>query len=90
MLSKAFVIRCEIAAELPPPCENLEVPESDYSGRDFTRNPLKIFYVGGLGGTYYYFPELAKAVNITENCELKFCCKSDEWELFMKDFALYM
>ena len=79
----------EIAAELPPACENLEVPERDYSGRDFTKKPLKIFYVGGIGG-YYEFKELAKAVSMTENCELTICCRADEWELVREDFAPYM
>ena len=80
---------CEIAAELPPASENIEVPERDYSGRDFTKDPLKIFYVGGLGGNYT-FTELAKAVNMTENCELTICCRPEEWEEVREDFAPYM
>ena len=80
---------CEIAAELPPACENLEVPERDYSGRDFSKEPLKIFYVGGLVGNYD-FTELAKAVNMTEDCELTICCRPEEWEKSRGDYTPYL
>ena len=81
---------CEIAAELPPACENLKVPERDYSVRDFTKDPLKIFYVGGMDKTHYYFLELAKAVSMTENCKLTICCRPEEWEKVREDYAPYM
>ena len=79
----------QIASELPPGCENLIVPARDYEGRDFRKDPLKIFYVGGIGA-HYQFLELAKAVSMTDNCELTICCRDFEWEKVKDDFAPFM
>ena len=34
--------------------------------------------------------ELAKAVSMTENCELTICCRPEEWEKFRGDYTPYL
>jgi len=68
-----------IAAELPPGAEDLSIDQRDYEHRDFTKEPLKLFYVGGLGN-HYQIVELARAVHSVQNCELTLCCRAAEWE----------
>lgn len=79
-----------IFAELPPGCDDIIVPERDYSKRDFRKDPLKLFYVGGISKEIYVFTELARAVNITDNCELTICCRPDEWESVKDDYKHYL
>ena len=72
----------EIASELSPGADNLEIPERIYGapgGRSFTQMPLTVFYVGGLGGNYQ-IAELLKAIRNTENTRLILCCREAEWE----------
>lgn len=64
---------------LPPGCELTACESAEKKDRDYSAEPLKIFYVGGLG-EQYQINELLIAVRETENCELTVCCRQDEWE----------
>lgn len=66
-------------AELSPGAENLTIAPRDPAHRDFVRNPLTVFYVGGLGGNYQ-IAELMKAVHDAEHVRLILCCRKTEWE----------
>ena len=67
-----------IAKELPPGAENLMINKKDNVKRDFSKNPLSVFYVGGIG-KYYQITELVRAVSQIDNCELTICCREEEW-----------
>lgn len=69
----------EIAEELPPGADNLTVYPKSYEKRDFSKEPLTIFYVGGLGN-HYQSGELLSAVSQTPNTKLILCCREPEWE----------
>ena len=47
--------------------------------RNFEKEPLQIFYVGGLGGQYQ-ISELLEAVKDNPLCEVTVCCRQEEWE----------
>ncbi len=68
-----------MAAELPPGADNLIVESKKYDQRDFSQEPLTVFYVGGLGNQYQ-IAQLVKAVQQTENTRLILCCREAEWE----------
>ena len=78
-----------IAQELPPGAEDIIVSTRKYSKRDFVKDPLKIFYVGGIGKQYQII-ELVKAVYKTPNCDLTVCCRESEWAQEKNNFKLYM
>ena len=78
-----------IASELPPGAEALQLEKRDYENRDFTKEALKLFYVGGLG-SHYQIVELVKAVHAVRNCELTVCCREAEWEKEKTGFAPYI
>lgn len=64
---------------LPPGCEEQNIDASIKSvRRDFTREPLRIFYVGGLGGQYQ-ISEILEAVKSIPYCEMTICCREAEW-----------
>ncbi|WP_028505938.1 glycosyltransferase [Ruminococcus sp. FC2018] len=67
-----------IAEILPPGAENIEVTVKSSSDRDFSKNPLQIFYVGGIGN-HYQIAVLVEAVSKTKNCILTLCCRDTEW-----------
>lgn len=79
----------EIASELPPGAEELLAEHRDYKNRDFSKDPLKLFYVGGLGN-HYQIAELAEAVHSVKNCELTLCCREEEWEKEKSNFEPYL
>lgn len=69
----------EKVSTLPPGCECVDAETEEKSDRDFSVEPLKIFYVGGLGAQYQ-IKELLIAVKETENSEITVCCRQEEWE----------
>lgn len=78
-----------IASELPPGADCLSVKHREYRDRDFCKDPLTLFYVGGLGNQYQIV-ELAKAVNQTNETKLIICCREAEWEKEKANFVSYM
>ena len=65
---------------LPPGCEAREVLKGKKNElRNFEKEPLQIFYVGGLGGQYQ-ISELLEAVKDNPLCEVTVCCRQEEWE----------
>ena len=78
-----------IASELPPGADNIEIVGRDFCNRNFTKKPLQIFYVGGLGNQYQIV-ELAKAVYKVPECELTICCRPFEWEKEKLNFSEWM
>lgn len=74
-----------IAKELPPGADDIEVEKKEFGRRDFSSNPLTVFYVGGVG-SHYRISELVKAVHETVNTKLILCCREDEWD---KEKAAY-
>lgn len=78
-----------IASELLPGAEPLTVEHNELRGRDFSKDPLKVFYVGGLGNNYQIV-ELAKAVHSVKNCELTICCREAEWNKEKGNFTPFL
>lgn len=78
-----------IASELLPGADALSVEHKELRERDFSKDPLKVFYVGGLG-SHYHIVELAKAVHSVKNCELTLCCREAEWGKEKADFEPYL
>ncbi len=74
-----------IAEELPPGADDLTVSPRSYEARDFDREPLTVFYVGGIG-SQYQIVELVAAVAQTPRTRLILCCREAEWE---KEKAAY-
>ena len=68
-----------IMDELPPGADDIEIGAKSYKERNFKTKPLKVFYVGGLGG-YYQIKKLIQAVTEIDNCELTICCRREEFE----------
>lgn len=67
----------EIAEELPPGADNLVIEPKRYENRDFAKDPLTVFYVGGLGN-HYQIGELIAAISQTPNTRLILCCREAE------------
>ena len=65
----------DIASELPPGAENRRVSSKKYCNCSFEREPLKVFYVGGLGNQYQ-ITDLVQAVSMTENVERQYAVKA--------------
>ena len=65
---------------LPPGCEtfNLHSALDNSEKRDFKKNPLHIFYVGGLGNQYQIV-DFLEAVKTTPLCEATICCRKIDW-----------
>ncbi len=74
-----------IAKELPPGADDIVIEKRDPGKRDFSKNPLTIFYVGGIG-SHYRINELMKAVHEADDTKLILCCRETEWE---KEKAVY-
>ena len=70
----------EIAEELPPGADNLVIEPKRYENRDFAKDPLTVFYVGGLGN-HYQIGELIAAISQTPNTRLILCCREAEWQV---------
>lgn len=68
-----------IADELPPGSDDLSIDLLSYKNRDFSKEPLTVFYVGGLGNQYQ-IREIVKAVSHTEHTRMILCCREDEWQ----------
>ncbi len=51
--------------------------------------PLKLFYVGGLGG-HYQIGELVKSVSKTPDTELTICCREAEWQKNEAELGRYL
>ena len=64
---------------LPPGAEELRIRRDASRIRDFSVNPLHVFYVGGIGA-HYQIEALIRAVSRTENCVLTLCCREHEWQ----------
>lgn len=70
----------DIMHELPPGADDIDIPLTvTKEKRDFKIDPLKIFYVGGLGG-HYKIQNLVQAVSELNNCNLTICCRKGEFE----------
>ena len=68
-----------ISGELPPGALEIEMAPKSSAERDFKKDPLHIFYVGGIG-PQYRIEKLVSAVAKTDNCVLTLCCREAEWE----------
>ena len=68
-----------ISDELPPGSDDLFIDSQTYEHRDFSKEPLTVFYVGGLGNQYQ-IREIVKAVGLTDHARMILCCREDEWE----------
>lgn len=79
----------EIASELPPGSDNIKVTSGEFQNRDFTIQPLQVFYVGGLGNQYQ-ISELVKAVYNVPETELTICCRKQEWEREKANFTNWL
>ena len=75
--------------ELSPGAENLAVTPREPGQRDFLKDPLTVFYVGGLGGNYQ-IAELIRAIHDSENVRLILCCRETEWEREKPGFAEFL
>ncbi len=75
----------EVAEELPPGSDDLNVPPKSYEKRDFVKDPLTVFYVGGIGN-HYQIGELVSAVAKTPSAKLILCCRKEEWEKEKNNF----
>ena len=75
----------EIAEELPPGADIIDVKHINYENRDFNKDPLTVFYVGGLGNQYQ-IAELLTAIHQTPNTHLILCCREAEWEAEKSSF----
>ena len=76
----------QIMSELPPGADNIAVNEKKSEKRDFAVDPLKIFYVGGLGG-HYEIGKLIQAVSEVNHCQLTVCCRKEEFEKEKENFV---
>ena len=56
-----------------------EEKECCFNSRDYSKRPLQIFYVGGVGNQYQ-IKELLVAVCKVKNCRVTICCRKDEYE----------
>ena len=74
---------------LPPGCEERIVKNKKILQRDFNKEPLKIFYVGGLGSEYKIL-ELFKAVSMISCCDLTICCREKEWNDNIEEYKKYI
>ena len=61
-----------------PGAEKLSIKRKDNSTRDFTKNPLHIFYAACIY-EHYRLEELFKAVARTEHCVMTLCSREQEW-----------
>ena len=77
-----------IAFALPPGCEDIIVEDTNETKRNFDKNPLHIFYVGGIGN-YYQIANLMGAVKKNLKYELTICCREKEWEAEKNNLELY-
>lgn len=77
-----------ISSALPPGSENIVVEDTNKMERNFYKEPLHIFYVGGLGN-YYQIVNLMEAVNKNLKCELTICCREKEWETEKNNLEQY-
>ena len=78
----------DISENLPPGSEELSVNKSPVPA-DFSERPLRLFYVGGLGGAYQ-IQELISAAAGEEHVELTICCRKAEWEKEKKNLGSYL
>lgn len=78
-----------IAEILPPGAEDQNVSVKTLADRDFSKKPLHIFYVGGIGDQYQ-IAALVEAVSKTENCILTLCCREAEWDKEKHQFEKWL
>lgn len=75
---------------LPPGCDRrVFKSEKNILNQDYIKEPLKIFYVGGLGEEYKLL-ELFKAVSTIPTCDLTVCCRENEWEKNKAEYIEYI
>ena len=79
-----FDFNSKIIKELPPAIDV-------FSKKDKTTEITKIniFYVGGIG-QLYQFANLLKVVNKTEEVELTFCVRENEWEVEKNEYSEFL
>ena len=65
--------------ELPPGADDIPWETEYKEDRDFSKDPLTVFYVGGIGH-HYQIGELLEAVRAVKKCRAVICCRSEEWE----------
>ncbi len=78
-----------VSEELLPGSDNLVVIPKSYENRDFTKEPLTVFYVGGVG-EQYQITELVGAVARTPHTKLILCCRQTEWEKEKHNYEPYL
>ncbi len=70
----------KIASALPPGADPVTTPDRVQRGRrSFSKNPLEIFYVGGIGA-FYRLDALLSAIRPLQQVHLTICCRENEWE----------
>lgn len=82
----------EIAGELPPGADEIEVLEQvdkQKQSRNFNEKLLTLFYVGGIGA-HYQIVDLVKAVQKTMNVRMILCCREQEWKKEKENYEPYM
>lgn len=96
-----FVPGLEVSTvALPPGADGL--PPSDPSQQDAPRRvagpsqgllpevgqrPLRLFYVGAVGGEHYDISALLRAVNDTDGVMLTICTRPDSWQTAKQEYA---
>ena len=65
--------------ELPPGADDISWKTNQIRCRDYSKNPLTVFYVGGIGH-HYQIRELLEAIRNVENCRGVICCRQEEWD----------
>lgn len=78
-----------ISKELPPGTEDITLEAKDYQNRRCNSEPLKIFYVGGLGG-HYSISKLVQAVSELQHCQLTICCREKEYKKEKRSFEKFI
>lgn len=81
-------------AELPPGCEwkkdMIAKKKAEWNKKALQHSqPLKLFYVGGVG-TLYDLTKLLSVVKKIEDIELTVCCREDEWIKNRDRYASYL
>lgn len=79
----------DISSELPPGADDIRVERINAKAHFSEKEPLCLFYVGGLG-SHYQILEFVKAVVSVKECELVICCREPEWKKEEPTFKPYL
>ena len=75
------------AVALPPGADALPEPSAEKNAPAVVPGtPLRILYVGGVGGEHYDISELLRAVKATEGVELTVCTRPESWQKAEKQY----